>query len=98
MKLKILGLMMMVFAGLAVGADASDSRDSFIMKHQFRACDWWTSIQTNAGSGYACSMFPFTVNVPDAQDVERALRDAERRISVLEAKIGSLEKQLNQSE
>mgnify|MGYP003347552210 CR=1 FL=1 len=69
-----------------------------ISGYRFGACDWWNNIQTNMGMNYACGSYPQSITVPDAYDVARALDAAENRIAALEAKIGTLEKQLEKSE
>jgi hypothetical protein len=100
MKCKALILSTLFVTGFAFGSSDStmEARQPLFQSHQIRACDWWTSIQTNSGQAYACSMYPFAINVADAREVEMALQNAQRRIEALEAKIGVLESRLPQSE
>ena len=69
-----------------------------ISAYRFGACNWWNNVQTNMGMSYTCANYPQNITVPDAYDVAKALDDAEKRIAALEAKVGSLERQLEKSE
>lgn len=94
----IISFSMLSLTTFASFQDPSADRDTILHTQQLRLCDWWIPIQTNNGSAYACSAYPFSFNVADARDIERALNNAERRITALEAKIGTLEARLQQSE
>ncbi|MBM4303920.1 MAG: hypothetical protein FJ116_09225 [Deltaproteobacteria bacterium] len=100
MKFKALILSTLFVTGVSLGSSDSsmEVQKPLLQSHQIRACDWWTSIQTNSGQAYACSMYPFSINVPDAREVEMALQNAQRRIEALEAKVGVLESRLPASE
>lgn len=100
MKLLSLGiaLSLLSITTFASIQESPGERDTVLHTQQMRLCDWWIPIQTSSGSAYACSAYPFSFNVADARDIERALNNAERRIAALEAKIGTLEARLQQSE
>ena len=94
MKTTLLALALIVSVHTYAVSESSSIHDSHITTHNFSACDWWTNIQTNSGSAYACNIFPQRVSVPDARDVQQALNSAEQRIAALEARVGELERKL----
>ncbi len=94
----LIGLSLICSLSLATDDSLKVENINPIHVHRFGACNWWTYAQSNTGSIYACSSYPFTVTVPDANDVARALENAEKRITALETKIGILESKLEKSE
>lgn len=83
-----------LFASLSLVANAQDVEvaPAYLSTRTIQACDFWSFISTDRGSGYMCSMYPMSVTVPDTMALEATIVNLESRIEALENRLNSLQK------
>ncbi|MFC2075213.1 hypothetical protein ACFLRA_02960 [Bdellovibrionota bacterium] len=93
MKIVKAVLLISLFAFPAVASDFSydEPEVDSIRAHSIKACTYWRHFRSGYDSGYMCSNYPMSIQVPDAYSVASVIGDLERRIDELERQVRELQ-------